>query len=48
MDYELFADKLDNLYKLVKRADVTDGEVEQALMELVPTFKRYVPQETQL
>ena len=45
MDYTLFMDRLDSLYKLVKRADVTGSEVEQALQELVPTFRRYVPPE---
>ncbi|MBR4304662.1 MAG: polysaccharide biosynthesis protein, partial [Clostridia bacterium] len=45
MDYGLFMDRLDSMHKLVQRADVTGKEVEDALLEFVPTFKRYVPPE---
>ena len=45
MDYGLFMDRLDSMHKLVQRADVTGKEVEDVLLEFVPTFKRYVPPE---
>lgn len=40
MNSDTFCRQLDELHTLVYRPDVTSREVEQKLMEIVPTFKR--------
>lgn len=42
MDYSEFKNQLDNLYKLVNQEAVTSSEVESMLMNIVPTFHRFI------
>lgn len=45
MDYDNFKFQLDELEELVNKEGVAPEEVEERLQEIVPTFKRYIPEE---
>jgi len=47
MDYAEFKSQLDELKELVENENVTPESVEKKLKEIVPTFKRYVPEKAE-
>lgn len=44
MDYSIFKTNLEELDELVNKDGVTPIEVEEKIKEIVPTFKRYIPE----